>query len=307
MRSAAAAARRIALPAVLGTAVVFAGTAAPAAADAGAGVVRHSATVSAANALIAEVRVTLTRAARVYVEYDNPRAGRYRTALSEPGAEHVIPIVRLRPETTYHYTIFVADDSGQDESEPGGGGGRFTTGPPPLAAVPARVTGRSSQPLILADYRRDDAWAHFVHDETGGVVWYNLEPRTHYLAPVDRLPGGNLIFLDGGHLTEMTPLGETVNRFEPGGGRAHHDVTVLDDGRVIFPSRKHLVLDDSASGGPTRPRPLRSWLTTCASGTRRVDAWSRSGIPWPHGTFGTRTSVFALGGTATSIGRTSTR
>ena len=35
---------------------------------------------------------------------DNPQAGRYRTALSAPGAEHAVPLVRLRPETTYDYT-----------------------------------------------------------------------------------------------------------------------------------------------------------------------------------------------------------
>ena len=96
------------------------GAASPAAADEGAGVVRYGAAVSAGNALIAEVRVSLDRAARVYVEYDNPQAGRYRTAPSEPGAEHVIPIVRLRPETTYDYTIFVA--AGQDTAAAGGGG-----------------------------------------------------------------------------------------------------------------------------------------------------------------------------------------
>ena len=130
---------------------ILIGAASPAAAD--AGVVRHSATVSADNALIAEVRVSLDRAARVYVEYDHPRAGRYRTALSEAGAEHTIPIVRLRPDTTYDYTIFVADSAGGRDAA-AGPGGNFTTGalPPPLTS-PVRVTGRSSQPLVLADYR----------------------------------------------------------------------------------------------------------------------------------------------------------
>ena len=239
---------------VLVAASVLLGAAFPAAADGGAAVVRQSAAVSAANALIAEVRVSLTRAARVFIEYDNPQAGRYRTALSEPGAEHVIPIVRLRPETTYDYAIFVAGDRMSGIRPLPGGGGRFTTGwlPPPLAAEPVRVSGRSSQPLILADYRRHGQFTYFVvHDETGGVVWYNLEPQTHQMAPVDRLPGGNLIFLDGGHLTEMTPLGEVVNRFERGGqwGAPHHDVTVLDDGRVIYPSQEVIVVDDSANGG----------------------------------------------------------
>ena len=230
------------------------GAALPAAADGGAAVVRpaavrHEAAVSAANALIAEVRVSLDRAARVYVEYDNPQAGRYRTALSEAGTEHVIPIVRLRPQTTYDYTIFVIPDG---EAAASGGSGRFTTGPlpPPLAAVPVRVSGRSSQPLILSDLRRWDRIAFVVfRDETGSVVWYYHEPG--HPKVVDRLPGGDLIVLNGGgRLTVMTPLGEVIDREQSGRWRSrHHDVTVLDDGRMIYPSKRSLVVDDSANGG----------------------------------------------------------
>ena len=265
----AAALRARPLLGLLAAAGLLVGSASPAAADAAAGVVRHGATVSAVNALIAEVRVSLDRAARVYVEYDNPQAGRYRTAPTEPGAEHVIPIVRLRPETTYDYTIFVAGagQDGQDITSAAGGG--FTTGllPPPLAGVPVRVTGRSSQPLILADYRRYPESAYFaIHDETGGVVWYYLELDPHArAAPVDRLPGGNLVFQNDDYLTEMTPLGEVVNRFKAGGQgeEPHHDVTVLDDGRVIYANRTIVVSDDSANGGPAAARfrvdNLRVW------------------------------------------------
>ena len=244
------------------------GAAAPAAADAGAAVVvqppaaavRHEAAISAANALIAEVRVSLDRAARVYVEYDNPQAGRYRTALSEAGAEHVIPIVRLRPQTTYDYTIFVIPDG---EAAASGGSGRFTTGPlpPPLAAVPVRVSGRSSQALILSDLinrHRDRSSFYLFHDETGSVVWFYHQPPPFVPEAIDRLPGGNFIFFDKRNFvfTELTPLGEVVSRFELGGrwGVPHHDVTVLGDGRVIYPSMKTLVVDDSANGGPANAR-----------------------------------------------------
>ena len=235
------------------------GAALPAAAEAGAAVVRraavrpaavrHEAAVSAANALIAEVRVSLDRAARVYVEYDHPQAGRYRTALSEPGAAHLIPIVRLRPQTTYDYTVFVVPDG---EEAAAGPGGRFTTGPlpPPLAAVPVRVRGRSSQPLILSNFRRWDRLAYVIfRDETGSVVWYWQGPG--HPKVVDRLPGGDLIVLHGGgRISVMTPLGEVVNREQSDRWRnRHHDVTVLDDGRMIYPSRKSLFVDDSANGG----------------------------------------------------------
>jgi len=216
-------------------------------------VLQHSASVSERNALIVEVRVALARASRVFVEYDNPQAGRYRTPLSEPGAAHAIPLVRLRLETTYDYTIFVMDGAAVDGAD-AAAGGRFTTGPLPLrlAAIPMRVHGRSSQPLILSDSRR----AYYVFwDEVGGIVWYYdapgawFEPRA-----IAQLPTGNLLYLDRGRgLVEITPLGEVVNRLGAGGaaGSPHHEVTLLDDGRAIYPSREWVVIDDSANGGPS--------------------------------------------------------
>ena len=218
-----------------------------------AAVLRHGASVSERNALIVEVRVALDRAARVFVEYDHPQAGRYRTPLTEPGAAHVIPIVRLRPETTYDYTIFVADGSVADGAA-AGPGGRFTTGPLPLrlAAIPMRVRGRSSQPLILSDYRR----GYFLFwDEVGALVWYYDAPgsRSFEPGPITQTPAGTFLFADrGSGLVEITPLGEVVNRLERDGaaGIPHHEVTLLADGRAIYPSREFVVIDDSANGGP---------------------------------------------------------
>ena len=228
----------------------------PAAADAAA-VMRHSASISETNALIAEVRVSLSQAARVFVEYDNPQAGRYRTAVTEPGAEHAIPIVRLRAETTYDYTVFVLDG----EEAVAGPEGRFTTGalPPPLAAVTKRVTGRSSQPLIMSGYRHRDGTDYFpIWDEVGATVWYYDQAPP--AGPIKQLPGGNFIVptrggnsiipTTRGAIVEITPLGEVVNRIEgPQVGIPHHDLEVLADGRVIYPSREILVFDDSVNGG----------------------------------------------------------
>ena len=220
-------------------------------------VLRHGASVSERNALIVEVRVALSRAARVYVEYDNPQAGRYRTPLSEPGAVHAIPLVRLRPETTYDYTIFVVDGSvadgatleGADAHATAGPGGQFTTGPLPLplAAIPMEVRGRSSQPLILSDYPR----GYYVFwDEAGGIVWYHEGGG----GPIAQLPAGTLLYISRGGLVEITPLGTVVNRFERGGAarNPHHDVAVLDAKRVIYLSRARFVFDDSANGGPAQ-------------------------------------------------------
>ena len=123
----------------------------PAPSDSSA-VVRHSAAMSEANALVAEVRVSLSRPAGVFVEYDNPLAGRYRTRLEVPAVEHAIPVVRLRAETTYDYTVFTVN--GADVSDAvRGPSGSFTTSAPPeqLASMFTTATGRSSQPLILAN------------------------------------------------------------------------------------------------------------------------------------------------------------
>ena len=255
--------RRRSILGLLAGAGVLLGAPVSAAADTGAGVAQHGAAVSAANALVAEVRVSLDRAARVFVEYDNPQAGRYRTALSEPGAEHLIPIVRLRPQTTYDYTIFVTSDG---EKAAAGPGGSFTTGalPPPLADLRVTAAGRSSEPLILSNYRRGDLPGYFeMWDETGATVWYHA--GVEQPGPITQLAGGNFIFVERANLVEITPLGEVVNRFERGGaaGIPHHDLTVLDDGRVLYPSSEIHVFDDSANGGAEettfRVDHLRVW------------------------------------------------
>ena len=250
------------IPGLLTVAGVLLGAASPAAADTGAAVVRHGAAVSAANALVAEVRVSLNREARVFVEYDNPQAGRYRTALSERGAAHVIPIVRLRPETAYDYTIFVAADADGREAATGPGGS-FTTGalPPPLGGLRVQATGRSSLPLVLSSYRRTGMPGDFVlWDETGATVWYH--DQVTLAGPLRQLASGNFLFPGRRNLTEITPLGEVVNVIGEE-GTPHHELTVLDDGRAIYPGREVLVFDDSANGGPEQARflvdNLRIW------------------------------------------------
>ena len=224
----------------------------PAAPPAPATVVRHSAAVSEANTLIAEVRVSLSRPAHVFVEYDNQLAGRYRTALEPPAEKHTIPIVRLRPETTYDYTVFTVDDTDLLGASRGPGGS-FTTDalPDPLASIFARATGRSSQPLVLADHQllKTDAYFFVFFDEVGALVWYMRVGRT---GPVARLrEQGNFVFIMGGRrLRQFTPLGEVADFADLEVlARAHHDLVMLDGGRVLLLLDRTLFHDDSDSGG----------------------------------------------------------
>ena len=207
-----------------------------------AGVVRHSATVSESNALIAEVRVSLSRPARVFVEYDNPLAGAYRTRLGALAVDHAIPIVRLRPETNYDYTIFTVNGTGELDAVRGPGG-RFTTGalPKPLASVFTSATGRSSQPLILVDYTIAKSGSYYVFwDEMGALVWYLHAQQRKHAGAVARLPGSeNFIFgsLYSDGLWRWTPLGR-VTKLTGDVVKWHHDLMPLDGGRVLFPMAK---------------------------------------------------------------------
>ena len=231
-----------------------AGAVEPAGAGDASGVLGHRASVSEANALIAEVRVSLSRPARVFVEYDNPLAGRYRTAIGTSADEHVVPIVRLRPETTYDYTIFTVHGSDVSDATRGPGGS-FTTGqlPAPLASIFTMATGRSSQPLILTGRAmQEDEFNCFVFwDEVGALVWY---VRVEHHGPVARLPGQeNFVFIPfhgrrDQRLRQFTPLAE-VSDLSGDVGRPHHDMVVFDDGRMLFPLEQRLRHDDSASGG----------------------------------------------------------
>ena len=137
-------------------------------------VLEHSASIRADNALIAEVEVRLSRPGRVFVEYENRHAGKFRTALSEERAAHLIPVARLRTETTYSYAIGV---QGADGAVHLAQGGEFRTRalPPELAAMLIRANGRSSHPLILTDYKyKTNIGDNYIllWDDVGNIVWY---------------------------------------------------------------------------------------------------------------------------------------
>ena len=221
-------------------------------------VVEHSAAISAANSLIAQVSVSLSREARVFVEYDNPRAGRFRTALSAPGMEHDIPVARLLPGSDYTYTVGIQDADGAVTI---GASGEFVTGqlPPAIAALETRVSGRSTQPLILADYGIGANSYYVFRDEVGNIVWYYAAGATDgaddggdYTGGIRRKADGNLVYLSNQCcLTEITPLGVVVSRIDSGAdaGIPHDDFVIMDDGRILYPSDTHIEFDDSANDG----------------------------------------------------------
>ena len=235
-------------------------------------VIAHRVALHPQNALIAEMQITLSDTAQVFIEYENPAAGKFVTALSEPGTEHHIPVVRLRPETAYAYTIGIQAGHGGRAYGPAG---EFTAGPlpPELAGLQIRAAGRSSQPLIVTDYKDGhNAW-YFFWDETGHIVWYykiqdleNLEidRRTQ---SIKQRPNGNLVFISQlCCLIEITPLGQVVDWIGARGTAhyPHHDFLLLDDGRILYLGQERAALG----------APVRGWEPHTRVRTDRLQIWN---------------------------------
>ena len=135
-------------------------------------VLRSNASVNPYNSLIIDVDVTLDTPSKVYVEYANPRAGRFRTTTTESLDTHrEISLLRLRPLTTYSYDVFVVDDQGRASKE---WTGSFRAGPlpPGLNNAVAIVQGQPTYPLTLKEHNDDNFQGMVVLDSKGYIVWY---------------------------------------------------------------------------------------------------------------------------------------
>ena len=234
-------------------------------------VLSASPTVRPDNLLIVEVEVELDREAQVYVEYENEDAGRFRTKTTEAEAtQHKVPIVRLRPSTTYSYETFAVDADGRVSA---GAGGSFTTGelPEALATLEFEVDGKPTLDLILMDLWTEEFSAEtttksvsgylLVLDGDSNIVWYYASPNPIRGQPylplsIRQKPNYNLVYLLGTTprpccLREITPLGEIVDNLTYGGFNEllHSDHLILPDDRVLFLAWTYRLLDYTAQGG----------------------------------------------------------
>ena len=227
-------------------------------------VVDSSASLLSSNSLIAQVTVALDSPARVLVEYGNPDAGRFRTAPAQSeDTEHVVPVFRLRPETTYRFQVFVIDGDG---SEHAGAQGAFTTGslPDALQRMELTSTGRPTSELVLFDYEDNPESFYVALDQDMHVVWYYPHVMTvpeefTSARTVRQKPDFNLVFLEGGPLgrrfnccmKEITPQGELVDRLVNNeiDKWVNRDIQILDNDTVLYLANEIVEIDDTASGG----------------------------------------------------------
>ena len=220
-----------------------------------------SASVREDNSLIVNVDITLDRAARVLVEYSNADAGTFRTAVTEVSSkDHVVPVVRLRAETTYSYTAIAVDSDGQESP---GAVGTFVTGglPDQLAAFTITATGKPTSELLLMDVRDNTATFLVIMDDDANIVWYHQTPNVVEgvgisMNAIKQKRNYNFVFYAGSPRTpcclrEITPLGEQVDElvYSSANLTPHHDFLILSDDEVMYLADVPTVVDDSPNGG----------------------------------------------------------
>ena len=234
-------------------------------------VVDSSASLLPGNPLIAQVNVALDKPARVLVEYGNPDAGRFRTALTKADdTEHVVPVLRLRPETTYRFQVFIIDRDGREHP---GAQGAFTTGglPEALQRMELTGTGRPTSELVLFDYEDNPESFYVALDQDMHVVWYYAHEMTvpeefTSARTVRQKPDFNLVFLEGGPLgrrfnccmKEITPQGELVDRLVNNeiDKWVNRDIQILDNDTVLYLANEIIEIDDTAGGGDPETQVL---------------------------------------------------
>ena len=147
--------------------------ASPAGDDGGPTILGTQASISPTNSLIVNVDVTIDTPSKVYVEYENSKAGRFRSKMTDTlRTGDRVSVVRLRPSTTYCDLAFAVDGEGLISD---GVAGSFTTGPLPAGLQGSSfdvVRGQPTYPLTLKDHTDADFSGIVTLDSQAKIVWY---------------------------------------------------------------------------------------------------------------------------------------
>ena len=208
-------------------------------------IVSHSAKIASDNALIAEVTVTLDREGPVYVEYENAEAGKFRTATTDESAiEHRVPVLRLRPGTTYSYTVVAVNGEGEETRSNSGTSHNRISCPLALSTLTIDATGTpSSELILLLDHRELEGSYLFMLDGDAQIVWYYESPNPVEDVPyptgaIVQKPNYNLVYQLNNPfniccIREITPTGKIVDNLAagPANGFPHRALLLMPDGR----------------------------------------------------------------------------
>ncbi len=227
------------------------------------------------------VEVNTDEPARLSVEIADDAGVDRRELDGEPGTEHVVPLVGLRPGRTHSVTFVATDAAGNADRAPPL---IVETDPlpddfPPLETTVSRPERMEPGWTLLNVYRwgdegNDPDFGLLVAvDATGEVVWYYR--ADHTIMQAIPLANGNLLYmasLDGvwGMLVEIDVLGNVVRRWHsraaaesaPAGSvlvdtdSLHHEIIELPSGNLVALSSEVRSFDDypTSDEDPDAPR-----------------------------------------------------
>ena len=205
------------------------------------------ATLFKENNLIIGIIGETDRPGYVYAEYWLGSKLRWRTKTVKTNNEdYEIHVVRLRAETDYSFQVFGTDLAGNNFAGPVG---TFSTGDLPIGLEDAEfhvMAGTPTRNLTYMEFRQKSFKGFAAIDTEGYVVWYYSALPGEEPYVMARRDNGNIVYLAGGKrvvaegLVEINPLGEEQHRLEdtcPPNGPMHHEVSLLNDGRIMYLSR----------------------------------------------------------------------
>ena len=205
------------------------------------------AVLAADNNLIIEIIGMIDRPGYVYAEYWVGSTHRWRTKIvAAKGENYSIYVVRLRAETEYNFQVFGTNLAGNIFDGPVG---TFSTGDLPSGLQDAKfdvLAGTPTHDLTYMEFRQKSFKGLAAIDPDGYIVWYYpaLPGEEPYV--MARRENGNIVYLAGGKrvvaegLVEINWLGDEQYRLEDicsPNGPIHHEIELLNDGRVMYLSR----------------------------------------------------------------------
>jgi hypothetical protein len=213
------------------------------------------------NRLIMDASIQLAVAAPVYLEYGNGQAGWLRTPTTPAAASHELPIVRLRPTTSYQARAFALDEAGCPTQVISAN--FITPSFPDFGTYTIESFGAFSFPLTFMDHKATvlgdrDARILALDAENQPVWYYEVPPEIARISgrevvALRRLRNGNFIYNARNYgLEVISPDGRPLQRLRFTDGpaaRISHDLLELPDGRILFFGQEVRTVDDTANGG----------------------------------------------------------
>lgn len=266
-------------------------------------VIKNESLIDPNNSLISNINIELNQPSKLFIEYENERAGKFKSIKSDKEkVSHNIQILRLKPNSNYKYKIIAINNS---EIEKIIGQGEFTTGelPEALKSIDTIATGNFSPELLLTEIHigpplnLTESYM-FIIDKDSEIVWYYLNKTIENHKPlmilgISQKENYNLTFNLGSPfdyccIREITPTGKIVDNLPSGpvDGVSHRDHLILNNDRILYSAYEYRKVDDTNISGnsdvPVAGFSLRIWDQTSGITTEVWNSFDSIGIENRH-------------------------